>query len=465
MTVLNAQLTKMVEEWPDGSLASALSYLRNVLISIAIFGIAANFLFFYGVRDFETPDSSSYVVPAGNLAKGQGFTNTNGYPELTRTPGYPLLIAPFLWIGLDLKYLIILQHLLQVLISLAAAIMAYMVSGSRRQAMITGILLCLDLPSLNSANTIMTETFFTANLMVIIWLLWKAARKTQSHRWQILLAGLVSGWSVLIRPITMYFFLPVIAYWLLIGKNFRRGTVLSFVLSFACLPLAWAARNYAQTGYFTVTSISGWDMLGYRAAGALAVNDPGDFSANLEKRQDQLLHQACASTLELSGEVCMPLTIPQELIPRKSKAYMKIGTRVVLQHPLAYAKLAARGAATMMLGGDAHLIMQITGLGHRSAKGLILIYTVPAFCLAIAGLYSFWNKNRLFFYLAFLVFAYFVVISAGAETYSRMRVPIMPLYCVVIAAGMDLIIRRFFHGGIPAKFPGNVAIGHQRDQQ
>ena len=442
------QPTLRAEHLADNSWSSTLSNLGGILALVAAIGLGANFLLFISRSDFYKPDSESYIVSAANLVKGHGFINSAGFPETTRTPGYPLLIAPFLRMRLDLKYLVVFQHLLQVLIALATAIFAYRLSQSRSQTLIAGILLCLDLPSLEAANSVMTETLFTAILTGAIWLLWISAKRAEKSLGWIVLAGFLAGWSVLVRPITTYFFVLAAVYLLLVGRNFKLRAVFAFVLAFASLPLAWAARNYAQTGYFTVSSISGWDMLGYRAAGVLAVNDGGDFFLNLDKRQTQLLHQVCDNTKGLENESCLPLTIPQTSIPQKARAYMKFGSQIVLQHPWAYAKIVARGVVYMMLGDDADLVVRLTGMNPRLIKGIILIYTVPALCLAIAGLFSLWNKNRTFFYLSILIVGYFVVISTGAEAHSRMRVPIMPIYAVLIAAGADMVIRRVSHRGM-----------------
>ena len=43
----------------------------------------------------------------------------------------------------------------------------------------------------------------------------------------------------------------------------------------------------------------------------------------------------------------------------------------------------------------------------------------------------------LLFTLVFFVAVYFVLVSGGAETYSRFRVPIMPVYALSAAIGLD----------------------------
>jgi len=200
----------------------------------------------------------------------------------------------------------------------------------------------------------------------------------------------------------------------------------------------WAARNYYETGYFTVSSISGFEMLSMRAAGVLAIDDPGDFYANLNKRGAQLQTLACEDLKRIQGKECSELSPPQ-----LSEYYFRLGRRIVLEHPIAYAKLALRGTAVMMLGGGADRLWKITGIPPSTAGRILWIYILPGLSLAIVGVFRLWSQNRQFFYLTCLVIIYFVVLSSGAEAYSRYRVPIMPIYTVSIAVGLDFVLKRF----------------------
>lgn len=422
---------KKPEELPARSLREA----RGLLVVAAV-AVVTGVWFFSQVHEFYTPDSPTYVIPATNLVHGNGFVNANRTPETVRTPGYPLLIAPFVWANLDLKYLVVLQHILRVLLILAAAAFCFKARGSRIQALVTGLVLCIDLPTLEGASTVMTEIPFAVVFGVAVWLLWREVGPTISLG-SILMAGLLSGVSVLIRPVTIFFFVPVVIYLLLVRRSSRWRAALAFFLAFLALPLLWSVRNYRQTGYFGVSSLSGWQMMAFRGAGVLAINDPGDFESNLEKHQKQLEATACQELQSLSHKPCAEVGVAE-----KSKYYGRVGSRLVLHHPVAYIKLAFRGAAVMMLGGDADRLAQLTGYRSSTAKKIILIYTLPLLSLSVTGLLALWRNDRKLFYLIFLVLSYFVVVSAGAEGYSRYRVPIMPLYAITVAAGAGFILRR-----------------------
>jgi len=432
-----APINSPPKELPGESLVESLRNIPRVITFVVLLAFFSSFLYFQHFHEFYTPDSPTYLAPAANLIAGKGFTGSTGYPETVRTPGYPLLVIPFLWTHLNLKYLILFQHLVRLLIVLATTAFAYQISGSRRLALTTGILLSIDLPLLEATNVIMTEILFTALLSIVLWLLSIESMQTETPGLVCLLCGLLSGASVLVRPVGVFFLGPAVLYLSLSRRTFRMRTALFLTLSFTCLPLGWAARNYWRTGYFTVSSISGINMLLYRAAGALAINDGGDFHANFEKRQQELAVLACEDLSQLYRRNCAELPIPL-----KAVYYSRLGRTILSQHPIAYTKLALRSSAVMMLDGGPSSLAAITGINPHVAIRLLLIYTFPSLCLAIVGLFRFWREDRNFFYLVFLTVSYFVVISAGAESNSRFRVPIMPFYALLIAAGVDFILYR-----------------------
>lgn len=413
----------------------ALRTFRTVpLRVIVILAILTGTLYFLHFRSFYEPDSSSYITPANNLLTGHGFTGADARPETVRTPGYPLLILPFLWSKLDLKWLVIFQHFLRVLIILATSAFMLYLTGSRRQAFLAGIFLCIDLPLLEATNTILTEIPYTAILLVVLWLLWVASQKGGEGWIYLAGSGLLAGMSALVRPVSLFLFVPVTIY-LLLSQQRKTRAALAFILAFSLFPLTWSIRNYRQTGYFTLSSITGTNMLLYRAAGILAIHDPGDFNANLRLRQTELKNRACEDLRRLTRQECSTVSAPQQ-----SDCYARLGEKIVVENPGSYIRLAARAAAVMMLDGGPTSLEGITGIRQTVGIRLLLIYTAPFLCLTLIGLLRFWKQNRQLFYLFLLIVAYFVTISAGAEAYSRLRVPIDPLCTILAAVGMNTVI-------------------------
>jgi hypothetical protein len=410
---------------------------RKIFAAIAALAFLSGLFYFLYFQNHYQPDSRSYIVPANRLLDGKGFTDSSGAPETIRTPGYPLLIMPFLMARLDLRYLILFQHLLRLLLVLATTRFALRLSGSRRIAVVTGILMCMDLPLLESANAVLTEMSFAAVLALALYVLWRITDRSASPVFGALLAGMLAGTTVLIRPVSILLFAPICIFILLAETEDKFRTIVAFTAAFLLLPTLWSARNYRETGQFTISAIGGFNMLDYRAAGVLAINDPGTFTDNFERRRAEMEALACRQLKQNSNRECanMPAT-------EKSKYYWQLGQSIVRQHPGAYLKLALRGAAEVMLDGGTDTLAQVTGIMPHRGVRILMAYTFPLFCLSLLGLASWWEAERNFFWLAALVILYFVVISAGAEAYSRFRVPVVPIYVILSATGLDAVIRR-----------------------
>src|SRR5437660_2841823 len=238
---------------------------RIEILIVAAIAAATNFIYYaFANNDYFFPDSFTYLDPARNLIDGLGFTNANGLIETLRTPGYPLLLAGF---GLRIVPVIVFQHLLNVALAVAIYLFVMRRLGNRFIAIVAAILFAIDTPTLHYANKILTETLFTA-LLFIVFALVVYARKLP-------LAGVLTGVLVLIRPVAIAYFV-VVALCLLLRRVPLRTIAIYAALALV-LPVGWGLRNLHHTGIFTISSIGGINMLTYRAAGALAIEDDGDF--------------------------------------------------------------------------------------------------------------------------------------------------------------------------------------------
>jgi hypothetical protein len=280
--------------------------------------------------------------------------------------------------------LITFQHLLRIVIVVAISWATLRLTGSRLEAIAAGGILCLDLASLESASSILTENLFTTMLGGVVLCLYRAA--------------------------------------------------VIFTLACASVPIAWTARNYVETGYLTFSSISGVDML-HRAAGTLAIGERGSYAENQAREYSSLEKQAC---LALSAtEACAAIAIE-----RKSAYFSHFSSAIIRRHPIQYLKTVIAGAGAMMLGGDTGRLSELTGLSTASAMRILMGYGITLLLLAGIGAAAWRRRNPRFFFLAVVVIGYLLFISSGAGSYSRMRVPIMPLYSMLIASGMVSVLGR-----------------------
>ena len=399
--------------------------MRGLLAMAAILAFVTGALYLWHFHVTFYPDSASYIVPAGNIVAGRGFTGPDGSPEIFRTPGYPLFLAFFFAAHAGITGAIWFQHLLRILLIVGSTAFAFSISQSRAVAGVAGLLLVIDFPLLEAANALLSEMLFCAVIALVYWLLWREALREPSGKW-ILLAGALTGITVLIRPVSLYFLAPAIAF-MAVGMQGRRArAAIIFTIGFVLLPALWAYRNYRVAGTFTVSTVSAYNALIYRAAGSVAMDRPGSYWENLVPARVQI----CDDMRRLYSLECSPAALATGADQFKHLAIQEIE-----QHPSGFLKATALGASMLLL--DEGTITTSALLGRPVRKREFLIYTVPLFIFSIYGLLICWRKNRKFFWLALWVIVYFVGVSAGPESEARFRVPFISLYAPLSAIGMS----------------------------
>jgi len=398
---------------------------RIETVIVAIIAAATNFIYFaFANNDYFFPDSFTYLEPARNLIRGLGFINANGAIETLRTPGYPLLLAGF---GLRIVAVIVFQHLLNV--ALAVAIYQFVVRrlGDRAVAIGAAMLFAIDIPTLHYANKILTETIFTA-LLFIVFALVVYARKLP-------LAGVLTGVLVLIRPVAIAYF--VAAALCLLLRRIPLRTIAIYVALALLLPAGWSLRNLHHTGVFTISSIGGSSMLTYRAAGALAIEDDGDFDSDLADEMQGLVDGA-------DDEIQTRLHIPDaEELPDavRGRYYSEIGWRVLRQHRRAAVLLTIRGLLVNIFDSRWEGLEIVSRFPTDIVRRSLDAYTAALFVFAVIGAAAMWKRDRDLTVMIIATVVYFLLISAGGEAESRFRVPVIPQYVIMAACGLRLKTR------------------------
>lgn len=397
--------------------------MRRVGLGIAVAIAAITHVTYFALRygSFYFPDSFTYLEPAKNILTGRGFVS--GAPaaiETFRTPGYPVLLALF---GARTVPVIVMQHLLAIALVAAVFLFVERRTGNTIAAFVASILLAIDTPTILVTNKLLTEGVFTVLLFVVFVL-----AVTPQSRWVVI--ALLLGTLVLIRPIAMFLFVVV-----LVGVPRRRW--LPFVLVAVAFPVAWAARNWHHTGVFTVSSVGSINLLGQRAAGALAIEDGGDFHADLLDEENGLTEDAddlIQQKLHIEDAEELPTAV-------RAKYYGSYALRIIAKHPAAFAELTLRGILINLFDSDWEAMEVVSRLHPSLVQLLINALTAATFVLALIGLIAMWRKDRMLAAAIGLTVGYFVLISAGAEAEARFRVPVMPQIAIAAGVGFDFIRR------------------------
>ncbi len=267
--------------WRTHAALLGLLVLLNVAVKITLW-----------VQPSQTfPDSLGYIAPAMRLLDGLGYgSQENGF----RTPTYPLFIAaillPFNHADLsscrearvpaclgeaqqepgaqaNLRAIVAVQVLLGTLTILLVYWFAWKISRHAWVAALCAFTYPIDLSTGYWEISILTDTLTTFLLMLAVCLTLLAAEARRYRGALHAALGVVLGALALCHSVyLLYAIVPAAFLWLRQrqrGSNdFSRYPIsLALVLVIpAVFVLAWSARNYRVDGYFTPSTISGYNL-------------------------------------------------------------------------------------------------------------------------------------------------------------------------------------------------------------
>jgi 4-amino-4-deoxy-L-arabinose transferase-like glycosyltransferase len=403
---------------------------------------------------FHVPDTGTYLAPARDLLAHGTFTR-DGRPELARTPGYPLLLVPGIWLGRLEATTITLQIVLSVLTVIGVFTLGQRVFNDRPVALIAAGLYAVEPLSTIYTAILATETLFTA---VVVWSLVLIVAYVRRGRPTTLVGGMaLLAAGVYVRPAG--YFLPLCLIALLGGYAVweRRWSALRHLAiaaaSAAAVVAPWQLRNRAL-GFAGISSISSENLYFYNAA-----------SLRAERTHTSL--EATQAAMGYHNDSVYLALHPDQRIWRPGERFQFMadeGTREIRADVVRYARVHLAGMALVLLSPGTHEVLRLYGLppvhgGFREriaaegpGKGLQHLWQSNAIALVVLGvlglgliaLYALACRGltvgghwRDFATMPLVVsVAYFVVIAGGPVGESRFRHPLMPLICVLAAAGL-----------------------------
>jgi len=217
--------------------------LRKLFL-VLIFGLSI-VVFILGKDVLQTTDAQRYAVLANNLVSGRGYT-LDGFPELIFPPGFSLLIAPLILLGLSLD--------LSVAIVMATG---YLLLGLgifllTKEFFEEKIAMLVSLFVLVNGNIILWSVLGYAEILLFGFLLMAAylfiTKKKNSY-----LSGFFAGFAYLIKPealIHIFLFLSLLYL-------FRRKTLVEnfkkFSLPLLLIIFAYSSYLFIHTGKLAVS--------------------------------------------------------------------------------------------------------------------------------------------------------------------------------------------------------------------
>ena len=371
-------------------------------------------------------DSADYLTLSRDLDALVSKSNAHFSLSLLRTPVYPLYLAAARTIT---GSSFIGPLILQVLVGVGVVYVTYRLGLNlygRRVALLAAVILAIDPLSIVYSSVVLTEVLFTFFLVCSVLLLWRP----NANRWMRGLAsGLLLGVATLTRPVSLYLsILMAIGYLILERKRLRQAVavVLSFLIGFGLITGGWIVRNDVMGGVATISTVEAYNVLYYRAEGALAEGQ----NLPLSKARSDVSNQLRAK-------------LPPHPTPAQvDRAEESLGRTIILNNPVGYAKEVLKGGGRLVLGPGGDAFVEATA-GHAKDEVDAYgdLYLAVLYTLVVVGLWSAWRGHRLRnCLLPLIVIFYLAIVSSGLEAYSRFRVPIMPFLALLAGAGATAIV-------------------------
>jgi len=403
-----------------------------------------------GVDALIQTDTGSYLRPGTNLLLHGQFAS-GGLPEISRTPGYPLFLAVFSCAGP------LAVALAQILLAagsvyLVGRIARALFSGER-VALAAMWIYAFEPLAAGYSVVLLSETLYVFLLLLGIE---RLIAFLSTNRLRLLaVSGLSLAAAAFVRPIGYY--LPF-ALAIGLAVALRRSPSLRWkapaVLLLCSLPwlVAWQVRNLLETGFSGFSSIQAQNLYYYNA---------GEITAQLQHRpltqvQSDLGYDTAAVLLTRHPDAAS-WTRAQRLAFMRSDALSVIAANPYLflrTHVYGMLRTAFNPGAAVLLDlfgtpVDSRTLNGELDVGpFRAAWQVVHNFPVQAAVMAVLALILFAlyalalrgllhrRLPAVFLGLLLGVAFYFLLLSGGAAGAARLRVPYMPIVCILAAAGL-----------------------------
>ena len=415
----------------------AASLAERIVLMVAGIAVSlrvATFCYHYNPEKGVLADTSSYEQPALSLLQQGRFIESADYPRpfarvfngapslghrpmFIRTPGFPALIAAVYAVGGNRQAVIIVQ----ILISALEIWFTYLLGKalfSEAAGVFGALVMAVDPIATWCAQVIMADTLFTTMLLGSVLL---AILLFQKPGWLIAASsGTLLGLATLVRPVTYYLPLPLcVILWV---TGVPKKLILGVLAPVLLLVGGWQLRNFATVGTAEFSGIQNINLLIYRAGSVVA-------------RQEHIPWQSAKEQLIRS------IPAPTSLFgPELNRAYSEAAMKIIRAHPKYYLRDTLRGIEVMAVDPGRNYFALPTvpfRTGYRAF--LLLLYGLAGF-----GMTALRRSAKPFLHVLMgLLVAYIVLVSAGADTLDRYRLPIMPFFSVYAGAGAVAAYGRF----------------------
>lgn len=353
-------------------------------------------LWFGGVEYFYLGDDApKYFRLAEHLIEGRGFADVYEggvyVPDSLRTPGYPLYLALFFYLGLPLWLASIVQIIFLSLLPIFAMRIVRLIfdnkmgSGDSPGGLVekmTGFFTAFE-PLQIYYSVMLTSDSFNALLFILSIYLFLVFLR--DGRPSLLMASSASlAAATYVRPLGV-FFSALMAAIILVRECLDSGKIkkafihsLIFLLLFVVLMSPWAIRNYRTFGVAAISSYGPGHLYTHAASTVIAVKEGISF--------DQ-------ARSRLISRIEPELPEPRDIYGFANASLLgKEGLKIVAAHPREFAKAYIFSLQTLFMTGNYHWLLADNHILNRptgGAKSFTLMFSSRGVLDSLGELFSF----------------------------------------------------------------------------
>ena len=421
------------------------SFRNPALLKVLVLALLIRLIWFFAISihdsaGFFMVDSQGYLMLAKNTIEYGSYsmsTESPLYPDVFRTPVFPLLLMVFYSTKLPIELLLLIQIIASVLVVFYTYELCRVLFG-QKFAIIPALIVAVDIPSIVFANSVMTESLFSFFILLAGVLLVKHffEKKFKYLIW----AAIVFVIASLTRPISIglpLFLIPVI--WFGYKKYFTKNSlkpILIFILIYYSGISIWIVRNYVYHEKAFISYIGSFNLIYFSA------------SELISKEKNTSINESRTYLYEEGAKLMQDL--PNEKPAIFYSKTRSVALREIAKRPIAFIKMALFSEFKMLFHPMSGYIHQQFYPDWNFPKKeplwfnlilyfqylQILIYSV----LSALGLIQLLKKKYRFQFIFILgIIGYFLCCSFGPEMEARFRIPIIPFIALISMAGMQFI--------------------------
>ena len=415
-----------------------------------------------GTRFFR-PDSASYLAPAFSMAEFGEYRGPDGALTAHRTPGFPAFLgvlttfgvrptceAETIWISV---FLLVLGAL-----TVFPVYCACRYVSSRTCSALAALLFALNPTAIAHAPMLLSDTFFTLIVAFVLFFFVSFACGVKKDPFYYFSAVFLAAVAALIRPINLFFFLPLIVAVLLIDPLSRKKKLIYSAVTcviFFVILFPWIARNHAIGAGWRLDSSSASTLV-HNAAAVESVVSQNDGEEMRRRYRESFAIEFAAEPLKYRSEGARLDYIEDEM------------TGKILKHPFLYGYLTLRPWVFLP---DVPTLLEIQGVTETErgtfdvlnregilaavchyfeGNGKALAATIPLlltvlvlYLAAVAGWITTIRKKQWLMAFLLIGFGLYYTLLAGPVQMPRYQLPALPVLAFFAAIAMQAVFERF----------------------